>query len=471
MYAILFCQAMTFISSCKILINSLKSHKMTRTYEKDLTQGSLSKGIFFYGLPLIFSNLLQVLFNISDVAVVGHFAGSLPLGSVGSTSQILFLFTGLLMGLGGGVNVIIAYYIGAKSQKKLDLSLYSSFIVSMMVGLILMLAGFFLARPILTLIKTKAELLDNAVTYFKIYILGMPGLALYNYGNAVLSAAGDTKRPLYYLTIAGIVNVILNLIFVIIFKMSCAGVALASLISQYVSAILVMIPLFHGIGNIKFQIKKFKTNREITLRVLKIGIPSGMQNVIFAIANTFVQVGINSFDANMVAGAAAGSNLDNIVYSAMNGFYVACATFIGQNYGAGNKKRIIKSMFISNAYAFTLGATLSTLMFIFGHQCLALFTNDPQVLHAGYLRLSIMFFSYPFASFMDNTIAASRGLGKTFIPSIIVFLGSCLFRIAWIYTVFAFFKTIQSLFLLYIFSWTITAIAEIIYFIRTYRKI
>ena len=168
----------------------------------------------------------------------------------------------------------------------------------------------------------------------------MPGLALYNYGNAVLSAAGDTKRPLYYLTIAGIVNVILNLIFVIIFKMSCAGVALASLISQYVSAILVMIPLFHGIGNIKFQIKNFQTNREITLRVLKIGIPSGMQNVIFAIANTFVQVGINSFDANMVAGAAAGSNLDNIVYSAMNGFYVACATFIGQNYGAGNKKRI-----------------------------------------------------------------------------------------------------------------------------------
>ena len=259
---------------------------MTRTYEKDLTQGSLSKGIFFYGLPLIFSNLLQVLFNISDVAVVGHFAGSLPLGSVGSTSQILFLFTGLLMGLGGGVNVIIAYYIGAKSQKKLDLSLYSSFIVSMMVGLILMLAGFFLARPILTLIKTKAELLDNAVTYFKIYILGMPGLALYNYGNAVLSAAGDTKRPLYYLTIAGIVNVILNLIFVIIFKMSCAGVALASLISQYVSAILVMIPLFHGIGNIKFQIKNFQTNREITLRVLKIGIPSGMQNVIFAMLPT-----------------------------------------------------------------------------------------------------------------------------------------------------------------------------------------
>lgn len=444
---------------------------MTRIYEKDLTQGSLIKGIFFYGLPLIFSNLLQVLFNISDVAVVGHFAGSLPLGSVGSTSQILFVFTGLLMGLGGGVNVIIAYYIGSKSKKNLDLSVHSSFIVSITVGIILMIVGFFLARPILCLIKTKAELLDGAVTYFKIYMLGMPGLALYNYGNAVLSAAGDTKRPLYYLTIAGIVNIILNLLFVIVFNMSCAGVALASLISQYVSAILVMIPLYRGIGNIKFQIKNLHANREITIKILKIGIPSGMQNVIFAIANTFVQVGINSFDANMVAGAAAGSNLDNIVYSAMNGFYVACATFIGQNHGAGNKKRIIQSMVISNAYAFILGSLLSSIMFIFGHQCLGLFTTDPNVIHAGYLRLSIMFFSYPVASFMDNTIAANRGLGKTFVPSIIVFIGSCLFRITWIYTVFAYFKTIQSLFLLYIFSWTITAIAEIFYFVWNYKNI
>ncbi len=444
---------------------------MTRTYEKDLTQGSLLKGIFFYGLPLIFSNLLQVLFNISDVAVVGRFAGSMPLGSVGSTSQILFLFTGLLMGLGGGVNVITAFYIGAKSKKDLEQAVHSSFIVSMIVGFILMIFGYLLARPILVLIKTKPELLEGAVTYFKIYMLGMPGVALYNYGNAVLSAAGDTKRPLYYLSIAGVINIILNLFFVIVCKMSCAGVAIASVISQYVSSILVMMPLFKGLGDVKFQIKKLHLNAEKTARILKIGIPSGLQNAIFAIANTFIQVGINSFDATMVAGAAAGSNLDNIIYSAMNAFYVACSTFIGQNYGAGNKKRIIKSMVISNGYAFILGAGLSITMFIFGRQCLGLFTTDPAVIEAGYIRMGIMFFSYPIATFMDNTIAANRGLGKTFVPSIIVFLGSCVFRIIWVYTIFAYFKTIPSLFLLYIFSWAITAIAEIIYFVRVYRKI
>ena len=213
------------------------------SYDKDLTSGPLFKGILFYGIPLIFSNLLQVLFNISDIAVVGHFAGSIPLGAVGSTSQLLFFFTGLLMGLGGGINSIVAYYIGSKSNKELDKAIHSAFSISIITGIILLLLGLFLARPLLILIKTKDDLLEQAVIYFKIYMLGMPGLALYNYGNAVLSAAGDTKRPLYYLSLAGIINVILNLFFVIVCKLSCAGVALASIISQYLSAILVMIPI------------------------------------------------------------------------------------------------------------------------------------------------------------------------------------------------------------------------------------
>lgn len=447
--------------------------KAKASYERDLTTGPLFKGILFYSIPLIFSNLLQVLFNIADIAVVGRFAGSLALGSVGSTSQLLFLFTGLLMGLGGGVNVIVAFYIGSKSKKDLDQALHSSFIVSMIVGTILMIGGYLLARPVLSLIRTKPELLDGAVIYFKIYMLGMPGVALYNYGNAVLSAAGDTKRPLYYLTFAGIINIILNLFFVIVCQLSCAGVALASVISQYVSATLVMIPLIRGrdLGDIKFSFSHLQLHREKTIRILKVGIPSGMQNAIFAVANTFIQVGVNSFDATMVAGTAADANLDNIIYSAMNAFYIACATFIGQNYGAGNKSRILRSMLIANLYAFLLGAGMSSTMFIFGPQCLSLFTGDPAVIQAGMLRMSIMWFSYPVATFMDNTIAASRGLGKTSVPTVIVLLGSCLFRILWVYTIFAWFGTIQSLFLLYIFSWTITALAEIIYFVREYRKI
>lgn len=443
------------------------------SYERNLTEGSLFKGIFLYSVPLIFSNLMQVLFNIADVAVVGRFAGSQALGSVGSTTQILFLFTGLLMGLGGGVNVIVAFYIGSKSKKDLIDAIHSSFIVSMITGFILLVFGYALARPVLALIKTKPELLDGAVIYFKIYMLGMPGVALFNYGNAVLSAAGDTKRPLYYLSFAGIINIILNLFFVIVCKFSCAGVALASIISQYISALLVMIPLIRGrgLGDIKCSFKKLHLNREKTIRILKIGIPAGMQNAIFAIANTFIQMGVNSFDAVMVAGTAAGANLDNIIYSAMNGFYVACATFIGQNYGAGNKKRILHSMIISNFLAFAFGTIISVGLYVFGPQSLAVFTNDVEVIEAGMQRLSIMFFSYPIASFMDNTIAANRGLGKTSVPTIIVLLGSCVFRIIWVYTIFAWIGTIQSLFLLYIFSWAITAIAEMFYFIKIYRKI
>lgn len=443
----------------------------SKSYEKDLTKGSLVTGILFYSIPLIFSNLLQVLFNLADIAVVGRFAGTIPLGAVGSTTQVLFIFTGLIMGLGGGINVIVAYFIGAHSKKELNDSVHTSFIIAIIIGLVLAVFGFVFAESIMRLIKTKPELLSGAVIYFKIYILGVPGVALYNYGYGVLSAAGDTKRPLYYLTVAGIVNIILNLIFVIYLKMDCAGVALASVISQYISAVLVMVPLFRGIGDIKFSLKKLVLNERIAIRVLKIGIPSGLQNAIFAFANTFIQVGVNSFDAVMVAGTAASSNLDPIVYNAMGAFYIACATFIGQNYGAGNKKRIKHTIIIANGYSFVLGAIIGLCFYLFGQTLLGIFTTDPDVIQAGLLRLRIMSFSYCFATFMDNTISANRGLGKTFVPSIIVLIGACFFRIIWIYTVFAYFKTIPSLFLLYIFSWSLTAVAQIIYFIRQYKSI
>lgn len=444
---------------------------MAKTDVKDFTNCSLFKGIFFFSLPLIFTNLLQVLFNISDIAVAGHFAGTGPLGSIGSTSQLIFMFTGLLMGLGGGINVIVAYYIGAKSKKDIDESVHTAFVISLIFGVALTFVGLIFARPVLVLMKTKPELLDGAITYFKIYVLGMPAVAIYNYGNAVLSAAGDTKRPLYFLSAAGVINICLNLFFVIVCKLSCNGVAIASIISQYTSAVLVMIALCKGLGDIKFSFKRISVKKDKVQRILKIGVPAGLQNVIFATANIFIQTGINSFDAVMVSGIAACSNLDLIVYDVMNAFYTACATFIGQNYGAGKKKRILQTMIISNGYAFVYGWIMSISFKLFGTQWLSIFTSDPAVIAAGLLRLNIMFFTFPFASFMDNTIAASRGLGKTFGPSIMVLLGSCVFRIVWVYTIFAHFKTIPSLFLLYIFSFCLTAIAEMIYFACIYSKI
>ena len=442
-----------------------------KNYDTDLTKGPLAKGILFYSIPLVFSNLLQVLFNTADIAVVGKFAGTIPLGSVGSTTQLLFFFTGILMGLGGGINVIVAYYIGAKSKKDIKDAVNTSAIISLMFGVILMLFGIIISRPVLVLIKTKPELLEGAITYFRIYMLGMPGVALFNFGNAVLSASGDTKRPLYYLSFSGVINIILNLFFVIVCHMDAGGVALASVISQYISAILVFIPLMKGVGDIKFKFSHLKYNRAMAIQVYKIGIPSGMQNAIFAFANTFIQVGVNSFDPIMVAGTAASSNLDPLIYNTMAALYTACSSYIGQNYGAGKKKRILHTYFLTTAYSFTVGLSFGLIFYIFGHQILSLFTSDPAVIEAGLIRQNVMATSFCISAFMDNSIAASRGLGKTIVPSIIVFLGSCVFRIVWIYTIFAYFQTVPSLFSLYIASWALTGFFEIIYFVRCYKKV
>ena len=442
-----------------------------KNYDMDLTTTPLAKGIFFYSVPLVFSNLLQVLFNTADIAVVGRFAGTIPLGSVGSTTQLLFFFTGILMGLGGGINVIVAYYIGSKSKKDLTDSINTSAIISLIVGVFLMVFGIVISRPVLVLIKTKPELLEGAITYFRIYMLGMPGVAIFNFGNAVLSAAGDTKRPLFYLSLSGVINIILNLFFVIVCDMDAGGVALASIISQYISAVLVMIPLMKGIGDIKFKFSHLKINRAQSIQVFKIGFPAGLQNAIFAFANTFIQVGVNSFDPVMVAGTAASANLDPIIYNVMMAFYTACASYIGQNYGAGKKKRILHTYLLTTAYSFAIGLGFGILFYIFGHQILSLFTNDPRVVEAGLIRQNVMVCSFCFSAFMDNSAAASRGLGKTFVPSIIILLGSCVFRIIWIYTVFAYFQTVTSLFALYLASWLLTGLFEVIYFVRCYKKV
>lgn len=441
-----------------------------KQYEKDLCQGSLWKQIWFYSLPLMFSNMLQVLFNMADVAVVGRYAGSNALAAVGSTSTLIFLFTGLLIGMAGGINVLVALYAGAKNSKELSETVHTAALLSLIIGFLLTAAGILLAQNMLEAMNTRPELIDSAVLYFRIYFLGMPALALYNFGNAVLSAIGDTKRPLYYLTISGIINVILNLFFVLICHMDVDGVALASVISQYVSAFLIIRALFCSQADYSLRLSSLHFTPNKVGAILKIGIPSGMQNAIFSFANLFIQIGINSFDATMVAGNSAASNEDGIVYNLMAAFYTACGSFIGQNFGARKKERILKSYLISLLYSFCIGLVSGLLLLAFGRPFLSLFTQDSAVIEAGMLRLIVMSISYPISAFMDCTTAASRGLGKSIVPTVIIILGSCVFRIIWIYTVFAYFRTITSLYLLFACSWTITAAAEIIYFNVIYRR-
>lgn len=433
----------------------------------NMTDGRLFSGILCFSAPLIVTNLSQVLFNMSDIAVVGRFAGPMPLGSVGCTAQLVFLFTGIVIGVSSGMSVIAAYLIGKKDNEGVQRTISTSLTISVIMGIVLLAAGEALSRPVLIAMHTKDRLLFGAVLYLRVYLLGMPSLALYNFASSILMADGDTKRPLVYLSISGILNVILNLFCVIVLRLAEAGVAVASAISCTVAAILALRAVFCGGYS---GALKIKGDLNTASRVLKVGFPAALQNAVFAFANVFIQVGVNTFDATMVSGTAAASNADPIAYEVMGAYYTACATYIAQNYGARRMDRVRKSYFISLLYSFTTGLIIGIGLFLLGRQFLSIFTADSTVIECGMKRLSVMAFSYCVASLMDCTIAASRGLGHTFIPSVYVILGSCAFRILWIKTVFAYYGTIKSLFLLYIFSWLITASFEIAYFIKALKK-
>lgn len=436
---------------------------------RSLTEGHLGKQILLFSIPLMFSNILQVLFNMSDIAVVGRFAGSYALGSVGSTTTLVVLFTGFLIGMGNGVNVLVARHFGAQHDSDVEETVHTAAILCLAAGLLMLLLGFALSLPLLRLLGTKPELIDGALLYLRIYFLGMPALAIYNFGNGVLSAVGDTKRPLLYLSASGVVNIILNLFFVIVCKMDVAGVAIASVLSQYISAALILRCLLRSKACYALKLSSLHLTGEKVPRILSIGIPSGLQHAIFSIANLFIQAGVNSFDAIVVAGNAAAANADTLIYDVMAAFYTACSSFIGQNFGAGNRERIRKTYFICLGYSFGAGAVLGVSAALFGRVFLSLFSGDAAVLDAGMERLFVMGCSYALSALMDCSIAASRGLGKSLIPTIIVIMGSCVFRVIWIYTIFAQFHTISALYLLYPFSWVITAIAEILYFARCYK--
>lgn len=438
-----------------------------------MVDGSLWKNMFLFSVPLMLSQLLQVLFNMADVAVVGKFSSAEALGSVGSTTILVSLFTGFLIGMGSAVNVRVAQHLGAQDKPRTRASIRTSFVICLSMGCIIMVLCLVSARFILEVLGTKEDLIDGAELYFRIYALGMPALGIFNFGNGVLSANGDTKRPLAYLMVAGILNVIFNLFFVIICNMAEDGVALASIITQYVSAVLILVHMGKQQDDCSFRLQDLKKgiDKSEQKRILGLGIPAGFQHSIFAIANLFIQGAVNTFDSVMVEGNSAAANADAIIYNVMAAFYTACSTFMGQNLGAAKHDRVLKSYFIGIVYSFLAGAVLGGALFLFGREFLSLFANDEAVIEAGLQRTGIMCFSYAFSAFMDCTIAACRGIGKSFAPTVIVIMGSCVFRVVWIYTVFAYFHTIPSLYLLYIFSWLITSVAEIICFAVNYRKL
>ena len=450
------------------------SRHVLRAQEIDMTRGNLWKQILLFSLPLMLSNLLQVLFNMADLAVVGRCVGAIALGSVGSTTMLIFLGTGILQGMGGGTNAVVARFIGAGDTENVKRSTHTAILLCLLTGIMLLLAGQLLCHPILSLMGTKTELIDGAVLYLRFYMIGAPAMALYNYGNAILSAVGDTKRPLLYLTIAGITNVLLNLFFVLVCDLGVCGVGLASALSQYLSAFLILRYLLqrgreqaaHGL-----VLSEIRLHPALALQILGIGIPAAIQYSLFAIANLVIQSGINSFDHTVVEGSAAAANADSLVWDTMAAFYTACTSFIAQNLGAGNKRRIRQSYGITLVYSAGIGLVLGGLLLLFPETFLSLFVTDAEVLAAGRTRLIIMAASYFISAFMDDATAAARGLGKSVMPTVIVILGSVVYRIAWVSSIFAVLHTQEVLYLVYPTAWTLTAIAGNLYFLQQYRRL
>ena len=442
-----------------------------RTKSIDMLSSSLWKSIILYSVPLMFSNVLQVLFNMADVMVVGRFSGPLALGSVGSTTMIIQLETGILFGLSTGICAIVAFHTGAKEKDGVVKAIHTSVLLSVILGVSLLIIGILSARSFLSLLKTKDELIIEATLYLRIYFLGVPALSLYNCGNAILTANGETKRPLLYLLLSGVVNVLLNLLFVIVFKLSVLGVALASVISQYLSAFLILRYLICTDTDYRIVPHLIKYDRILSKEILRIASPCACQHALFSLSNLFVQASINYFPHYVVEGCAAGGNSDPLVYDMMAAFYTASTGFISQNLGAGKIDRIKTTYIVTTVYSFILGLVLGGLLVIFRREFIMLFTSHEEVIKYGEIRVMIMGASYCISAFMDNATAASRGCGKTIGPTVIIVMGTIVFRIIWIFTVFRYFHTLESLFLLYVSSWVLTAICANIYFCYSYKKI
>ena len=444
-----------------------------KSYEMDMCSGSILGKMLLFALPLMFSSILQLLFNAADTIVVGKFAGDNSLAAVGSNGSLVNLLTNLFMGLSIGANVLVARYYGAKQDEPLRKTIHTAMTVSAVSGVILALVGVIAARQLLTLMNSPAEVIDLAALYLRIYFLGMPAMMVYNFGSAILRAVGDTKRPLYFLSIAGVINVVLNLVFVIVFKMDVAGVALATVISQCISAILMVRCMIKENGAIHLDVKELYVDKTTFLMILRIGLPASLQGIIFSISNVIIQSSVNSFGAVVVAGNSAAANIEGFVYVAMNAFYQAAISFESQNVGAGQYKRVNRIAVTAVGAALVAGFTTGSLAVFFGRNLLTLYTSSPEVIEAGMRRLNVVARTYALCGMMDAMVGVLRGLGYSVVPMIVSLLGACGLRLFWIFTFFRMeqFHTITSLYATYPASWIITLTAHIKSFIIIRRKL
>ncbi len=444
----------------------------SKRYEMDMTTGAIMPKLILFSLPLMASGILQLLFNAADVIVVGRFVGPQAMAAVGSTSSLINLIINFFIGLSVGVNVCVAQYYAAERDYDLSETISTAIMTSLLSGVFLIFIGTILARPMLELMGSPADVIEDSIRYLRIYFIGMPALMLYNFVAAILRAVGDTKRPLYFQFFAGIINVALNLFFVIVMKIGVAGVAIATTASQAFSAICLLLVLIRDEGKLHLDIRKLHINRKKLYSIFRVGFPAGLQSTVFSFSNVIIQSAINSFGSIAMAGSTASSNIEGFVYIAMNSVYQTNLSFTSQNIGARKYGRINKILFRCLFLVTGIGIVLGTLVNVLSPILFSFYTVDPEVAAYGRERLLIIAGTYFLCGIMDTMVGSLRGMGYSFEPMIVSFLGACGTRVLYIMTLFKlpFFHTLSWLYIGYPVSWALTFTCHFITFLIIRKK-
>lgn len=444
---------------------------MKRSYEIDMCNGPLLGKILQFSIPLICSGILQLLFNAADIVVVGQFTGSDALAAVGSTSALNNLIINVFLGFSIGCSILTARYYGAQKWQDVHEVVHTSMLLSVICGAAMIVIGIALARPLLEVMGTPDNVLDQAVLYMRILFVGMPAMMVYNFGAAILRAVGDTQRPLLFLLIAGVINVLLNLFFVIVFHMGVAGVALATVISQCVSAFMIVLCLVRSETFYRLYLKELRIYKDKLIEITKVGLPAGIQGAVFNVSNVLIQSSVNSFGSVVVAGNTAASNLEGFIYTSMNSVYQASLSFTSQNVGAGKLERVVPVLWRCLAVVFVVGAGMCGLALLFMNQLLGVYSGEAEVIRYGAIRLGLICSAYFFCGMMDVACGSVRGLGYSIAPTVVSLTGACGLRILWIYTVFAWDRSLFTLYLSYPVTWVITFAGHMACFFIFLKKV
>ena len=440
--------------------------------EMDMTTGPLMKKLVAYAVPVVITGILQLLFNAADIIIVGRYAGRTALAAVGSTTSLINLMVNLFMMTSIGVNVAVARYYGAHEPVEVSKTVSTAMTMSVIIGLFVGVFGIVASRPMLVLMDSPADVLDQAALYLRIYFIGIPAFMVYNFGAAVLRAVGDTQRPLRFLTVAGIVNVILNLITVVGFKLGVAGVAIATAVSQYVSAAFVVMSLISVEGCIHLEVKEMRIYKDKLIEILRIGLPAGLQSLLFSISNVMIQSSVNSFGSTIMAGSSAAGNIDGFIYTAMNSVTQTAMAFTGQNMGARKYERIGPILRKCILLVTVVAGSMGVFSCLFRNSLINIYANgDPEVIYWGAQRLIIVSAPYFIFGISEIIVGVVRGMGNSTLPMIISIFGICAFRILWLYTAFAMQPTYAMLMLGYPASWTVTMVGQSICYLLMKKKI